>query len=77
MTAGLDGGRDRGMTDDSDEQSLARDMIEVRGLEAAAVARDNARRAALAGHATQAKAWIRVLGCVQRQQADRPTRPGA
>jgi hypothetical protein len=59
------------MTDDSDDQSLARDMIEVHGLNAATVARDNARGAALAGQAMQAKAWIRVLGTIQRQQAAR------
>jgi hypothetical protein len=63
------------MTDDSDEQSLARDMIEVHGLQAAAVARDNARGAALSGQATLAKAWIRVLGYVQRQQAARAPLP--
>jgi hypothetical protein len=59
------------MTDSSDGQLLARDMIEVHGLEAATVARDNARGAALAGQAMQAKAWIRVLGIIQRQQAAR------
>src|SRR5271169_4639852 len=37
------------MADDSDDHSLARDMIEVHGLNAATVARDNARGAALAG----------------------------
>jgi hypothetical protein len=41
------------MADDS--ESLARDMIEVHGMEAATVARKNARGAALAGQATQAK----------------------
>ena len=52
-----------------DEQSLARDMIEVYGVEAATVARANARGAALAGQAAQAKSWIRVLGVVQRALA--------
>jgi hypothetical protein len=56
----------------SEDQSLARDMIEVHGLEAATVARDNARGAALAGQTVQAKAWIRVLGIIQKQQATRP-----
>ncbi len=51
--------------------SLGRDMIGVHGLNAATVARDNARGAALAGQAMQAKAWIRVLGTIQRQQAAR------
>jgi hypothetical protein len=32
------------------------------------VARENARAAALAGQAAQAKSWIRVLGTIQRQQ---------
>lgn len=59
------------LTEGSDEPSLARDMIEVHGLEAAAVARDNARAAALAGQATRAKAWIRVLGIIQKQQGIR------
>ncbi len=44
------------------EQSLACDMIELHGLDAATVARNNARGAALAGQAArQAKSWIRVL----------------
>lgn len=58
-------------TDGDDEQSLARDMIEVHGREAATVARENARGAALAGQPARAKAWIRVLGLIQRQQAAR------
>ena len=61
------------MADALRDQSLARDMIGVHGLNAATVARDNARAAALAGQAVQAKAWIRVLGIIQRQQAP-PTR---
>jgi hypothetical protein len=44
-------------------------MIDVHGTEAATVARENARAAALAGQAAQAKSWIRVLGTIQRQQA--------
>jgi hypothetical protein len=56
------------MADDS--ESLARDMIEVHGMEAATVARKNARGAALAGQATQAKSWIQVLGIIQRRQAN-------
>jgi hypothetical protein len=52
-----------------DEQSLACDMIEVHGMEAVTVARDNARGAALAGQAALAKSWIRVLGVVQRTLA--------
>jgi hypothetical protein len=56
------------MTDDSDDSDLARDMIDVHGKEAATVARENARAAALAGQAEKAKFWIRVLGAIQRQQ---------
>ena len=53
----------------SDERKLAHDMIDVHGMEAATVARGNARAAALAGQAEKAKSWIRVLGTIQRQQA--------
>jgi hypothetical protein len=60
------------MNEGSDEQLLARDMIEVHGLEAAGVARGNARAAALAGQATQAKAWIKVLGIIQQRQRAAP-----
>jgi hypothetical protein len=56
------------MTDGSSDETLARDMIDVHGTEAATVARGNARAAALAGQAPQAKSWIRVLGVIQRQQ---------
>jgi hypothetical protein len=59
------------MTDGSDDQRLACDMIEVHGMAAATVARGNARAAALAGQIAQAKSWIRVLGFIQRQQADK------
>ena len=61
------------MTDGSDDQRLARDMIDVHGREAATVARANARAAALAGQAPQAKSWIKVLGMIQRQLADNPS----
>ena len=53
-------------------ESLAADMIEVHGAGAAAVARDNARNAALAAQIPQAKAWINVLGIIQRLQSQRP-----
>ena len=56
------------MTDDPDEPALARDMIEVHGAEAAAVARGNARQAALAGQPVQARSWIRVVSIIQRQR---------
>jgi hypothetical protein len=56
------------ITDGVDEPSLARDMIEVHGAEAATVARNNARAAALGGQALRAKSWIKVLGMIQRQQ---------
>jgi hypothetical protein len=57
------------MTDENHDDTLAHDMIEVHGTGAAAVARQNARTAALSGQATQAKSWIRVLGIIQRGQA--------
>jgi hypothetical protein len=53
------------------EHRLARDMIEVHGDEAAAVARGNARAAALAGQIVNAKSWIRVLAMIQRHHADK------
>jgi hypothetical protein len=57
------------MNDGSDDNKLAGDLIDVHGREAATVARENARAAALAGQPTQAKYWIRVLGIIQRRQA--------
>jgi hypothetical protein len=64
------------MVDDFvDEQSLARDMIDVHGAEAGTVARQNARVAALAGQAVQAKSWIRVLGIIQWRQAGEVSAP--
>ena len=57
------------MADGSDEQSLARDIIDVHGAESAIIARGNARSAALAGQLTQAKSWVRVLGIIQWRQA--------
>ena len=65
------------MIEGSDNHALARDIIEVHGREAATVARDNARSAALAGQAAQAKSWIRVLGIIQRRQADLKSSVGA
>jgi len=59
----------------ADEQSLARDMIEVHGTEAATVARGNARAAVLAAQTAQAKSWIKVLGIIQRDRTDRPRSP--
>ena len=59
-----------GNEDGADEQLLARDMIEVHGMEAAVVGRDNARTAALAGQRPQAKSWIRVLGIIQRRRTN-------
>ena len=63
------------ITDGADELSLARDMIEVHGAEAATVARNNARAAALGGQRLRAKFWIRVLGLIQRQQAGKAMPP--
>ena len=55
--------------DDPGEELLARNMVDVHGAEAAIIARENARGAAVAGQAAQAKSWIRVLGIIQRSQA--------
>jgi hypothetical protein len=55
--------------DGTDPQLLARDMIEVHGTEAATIARDNARAAAIAAQILQAKRWIKVLASIQRLQA--------
>lgn len=52
----------------ADESSLALDMIEVHGAAAAVIARENARVEALAGRASRAKVWMRVLGIIQRRQ---------
>ena len=57
------------MIEGSDDYAFARDIIEVNGREAATVACENASAAGLAGQSAQAKAWIRVLGIIQRQQA--------
>ena len=57
------------MNDGCADDKLAGDMIDVHGREAATVARENARAAALAGQPTQAKYWIRVLGIIQQQKA--------
>ena len=56
------------MANDTDAEALAHDMIDVHGMEAATVARENARGAALAGQAALAKSWIKVLGIIQRQR---------
>ncbi len=53
----------------TDDDTLARYIIEVHGPRAAGVARDNARAAALAGQGIQARSWIRVLAIIQRGQA--------
>jgi hypothetical protein len=60
------------MANDPGERSLASDMIDVHGAEAADIARGNARGAALAGQPVQARSWIRVLGIIQRQRATQP-----
>ena len=58
------------MPDDSEEDALARDMIEVHGVEASGVARANARTAALTGAVASAKRWIRVLDVIQRRSIE-------
>jgi hypothetical protein len=62
------------VTDGADEPSLARDIIEVHGAEAATVAA-NARAAALGGQTLRAKFWIRVLGLIQKRQAGKAIPP--
>ena len=57
------------MIEGSDDHALARGIIEVHGAEAATIGREDARGAAFAGQAAQAKSWIRVLGIIQRQRA--------
>ena len=52
-----------------DISTLARDIAEVHGKRAAAIARENARTAALAGQPARAKVWIKVLGVIQRREA--------
>jgi hypothetical protein len=59
------------MADELDEGLLARNMIDVHGTQAAVIARGNARGAALAGQAAQARSWIRVLGIIQRRRIDK------
>jgi hypothetical protein len=56
-----------GTAEGTDDQPLARDMIDVHGTRAAVVARGNARTAALAGQTPQARSWIRVLGLIQQR----------
>jgi hypothetical protein len=58
---------------DGDDEQLARDMIDVHGADAAIVARDNVRAAALAGQRPQARHWIRVLEIIQRCRSDAKT----
>ncbi len=64
------------MAGDPDEELLARKMIDVHGTQAATIARENARGAALAAQPAQAKRWISVLGIIQRQQAGKSARNG-
>jgi hypothetical protein len=51
---------------DTEEETLARKMMDVHGNEAAGVARGNARGAALAGQYARAKSWVKVLGVIQQ-----------
>lgn len=51
---------------------LANSMIEVHGPSAAQVARENARAAAVAGQAAQARSWLRTLDIIQRLARSRP-----
>lgn len=60
----------------SDPETIARDMIEVHGAAASALARDNARNAALSGRAEQARLWLRLVEIIQRRQAAGPVALG-
>ena len=61
---------------DAAMQSLASEMIEVHGAGAAAIARENARLAAVAARLPQAKRWLRVLDQIQQQhRLKETTRP--
>jgi hypothetical protein len=53
-------------TDPND--NLARDMIDVHGNDAAGIARDNARTAAIAGRTEQVRKWLAVVDVIQRRQ---------
>jgi hypothetical protein len=67
-----------GDLDSANERLLARDMIDVHGAQAAVVARDNARTAALAGQKPRARSWIRVLEIIQQRRTDaEPPIPGS
>jgi hypothetical protein len=55
-----------------DEDDLVRAMIAVHGDSAAAVARENARTAAVAGQAARAKTWLKIVTAIQRQRAGIP-----
>jgi hypothetical protein len=50
-----------------DSDALARDMIDVHGPAAAGVARENARVAAVAGRAVEARNWLRLVDAIQRR----------
>ena len=50
-----------------DSDALARDMIDVHGPSAVGVARENARAAAVAGRAVEARNWLRMVDTVQRR----------
>jgi hypothetical protein len=54
---------------EGDEGQLVRDLIDFHGADAAKVARENARSAALAGQLAQARRWLKVVGLIQRQPA--------
>ena len=54
------------------DDDLARALFAVHGGNAAGVARENARRAAVAGQADRAKSWLKVVAAIQR---DRPAIP--
>jgi hypothetical protein len=49
------------------DDERARDLVEVYGLGAAAVARDKARTAACAGRLAEGRNWLQLVDLIQRR----------
>lgn len=54
------------------DDERARDLVEVHGLDAAAVARDMARAAARAGRLAEARNWLQLVDLIQRRVRSPP-----
>jgi hypothetical protein len=52
-------------------------MIDVHGVDAAGVARANARTAACSGRPDEARTWIRVIDLIQRRAREDAARTAA